>query len=568
MLSAPTASAASPWDTAIKTTSSLAIGDNSSDYSKTYVEYMRDNCGFYYNLFVSALSDPNGKWAIVQQHVTSTINVVTVEWTTNPSADTAFLTDNPSPGSYSIGLTNTNYHVDLWNTPGFSKCYTGMGTSSLLGTTQTGPGWDLKVFLSTYPVTYPSGYEGEAIPDTLVDVDGDGLNAIQEQVQGTSDDLKDSDGDGLSDYTESIWNTNRDSEFCNTATTPYTCAYPNPTVKDLYVEIDWMKDSNNREFKPNTTQLSAVTSALNNHGITAHFDTGQYGGGNVLPSYTSDLLFGRDTGPDFYDYKNGGDSIVANFDSAHRSRIWHYMISGYQFHGDDPHKNTRSGGTLVGDDDSFVATGYIQDNQSGFGYTNTNTAIAGTILHELGHSMCLSDSSAYSFQSPSCVYDGIDDDNNSHNLYESSMNYDKQMFMVDYSDGSNLPGDDHNDWSAILANMHDFANTDRNAGDSLSPGVGSAKIIAGISSETAQKKKKEGTLGVGIPTDSNSSHESQSTAPTITNAKQNNQSIQSAKTKHPETGTDNTDIITTATIAGVTALAGGLLALRAFHKKH
>src|SRR5690606_9112638 len=122
----------------------------------------------------------------------------------------------------------------------------------------------------------------------LGDLDNDGLTLAQEMTQGTYDFFVDSDGDGVgsglagdSDYVESIWNLDRDYLFCDTSgSPPYTCAYPNPTKKDLYLEIDWMKNGA-IEYKPTTTQINLVVSMFANHDITLHVDMGDFGEGEA-----------------------------------------------------------------------------------------------------------------------------------------------------------------------------------------------------------------------------------------------------------------------------------------------
>lgn len=112
-----------------------------------------------------------------------------------------------------------------------------------------------------------------------------------------------------------------------------------------------MKDASNNLYKPSSTQLSLVEDIFDDHGINFHADTGQYGGGSELSSYEQTLPFVQDSNNfDFYDYKNGTSTTSANFDS-NRKRIWHYMISGYQYA-----ENTGSSGvSFAGDDDFFIS---------------------------------------------------------------------------------------------------------------------------------------------------------------------------------------------------------------------
>lgn len=136
-----------------------------------------------------------------------------------------------------------------------------------------------KVYSSSFPVTYPSGYEGELIP-------------------GAAD--RDLDKDGLSDYVESPNYPNRNTIFCGIS----QCAYPDPAKKDVYLEIDWMKNGSN-VYKPSSTQVELVEDMFDAKDINLHVDTGQFGGGNELATYTENLPNTDKTGEvDAGDYKN------------------------------------------------------------------------------------------------------------------------------------------------------------------------------------------------------------------------------------------------------------------------
>jgi hypothetical protein len=307
-------------------------------------------------------------------------------------------------------------------------------------------------------VTYPQGYEGKQIHTTSewADLDGDGLIKSQEDTQGTSNSQKDSDGDGLNDLIESQWYPQRDDVFCGTS-----CTYPDPLAKDLYVEIDWMKNSSNRTFKPSSTQITFVENMFDDNGINLHVDTGQFGGGNELSTYTHTLPRTTTTGQtDFLDYKNGNssESISANF-SPDRNLIWRYMIYGYNY----AESTSSSGWSETMGDDLFISGGLIEDMT---GLVNTDRAIANTIAHELGHTICLSDEQIYVEQPAECVFFGIDNDDDIALLedYFSVMNYRYQltdiddMGVVDYSDGSNGLND-HDDWAGVQLGVGGFSGT-------------------------------------------------------------------------------------------------------------
>jgi hypothetical protein len=237
-----------------------------------------------------------------------------------------------------------------------------------------------------------------------------------------------------------------------------------------------------------------VQDAYAAHEINAHFDTGQYGGGNELPYYVSNLQFPINTsGVDFYDYKNGTSTQPANF-ASDRYHTWHYMISGHEWNDGDANTHFdegSSGVTYISDDDTFVSTGLIEDNPgNSFTYPSEDDAVAGTIIHELGHSLCLNNSMTFSVRSE-CYYHYVDSDS-APAAYVSVMNYSYQMTdLLDYSDGSNSSvGDDHNDWGAIGLGFADFATIER--GDGIAYGRG--KLIVGINRKQAEQLRKENRI--------------------------------------------------------------------------
>jgi hypothetical protein len=236
-----------------------------------------------------------------------------------------------------------------------------------------------------------------------------------------------------------------------------------------------------RSFKPSATQLTMVKDAYAAHGTNAHFDTGQYGGGNELPSYIQNLHFEKDLNNfDFYDYKNGTSTTPANFDSS-RYHIWHYMITGYEY----ADIAGSSGVSYFSDDDTFISSGLIEDNPGNdFTYTDVDYAIAGTILHELGHNLCLNDKMTTLHSE---CYSSYIDTNLAPSTYNSVMNYSYQMSnLLDYSSGANNPSD-HDDWSAVDLGFADF--TSRDQGDQTSAGRGGLRV--GISRAQAKQLRKE-----------------------------------------------------------------------------
>lgn len=335
----------------------------------------------------------------------------------------------------------------------------------------SGPGAHyIMPFMSNWTLDIPVGYEGQTVNNReAVDHDEDALTFIQEVQQATSDSKKDTDDDGIDDYKESEWFVDRNDIFCNTDSTPNVCAYPDPAEKDIYVEVDWMNDlASNTLYKPTNTQLQMVVSMYNDEGINLYFDLGNYGGGNEISQYSASLR--RDNAiniPDFGDYKNGGDGISANFDSS-RQNIWRYLIYGNSFSTSIGPSDSTGWSEVIGDD-LFISGAKINN---AINKVDNDRAVANTIAHELGHTLCLSNNRAYFEQGVECIFLGIDnksglapinDPDDFYNLinYESVMNYGYQLTnqydlgSVEYSHGPSST-DNHNDWLAIKNHVGAF----------------------------------------------------------------------------------------------------------------
>lgn len=472
--------AASVYDNVYRHTNDLIIPQDTycpnmpatQDYATIYAQYFLDESKWHSShqqpsssmhavktAYLAALADENyGTWGVSKIKLYSQTIGYRIFWTQDSSAKLEWF--HHSSGLDDLSLYGGGY-VDV-------KCYHGIFSTATLDkffgpTTAGAGGYAVQISTSGYPnynyenlflyssnpnfdYNYPSGYEGDIIVDFVVDVDDDGLDLAQEGAQGTSDYTTDTDGDGLSDYVESVWYPDREDVFCDDST-PKVCAEPSPTVKDVYVEIDWMDDGTTA-YKPNSTQIELVKDAFADKGIHLHIDTGEYGGGNELPVYIPALKFEPDINDtDFFNLKNGDNTYSAQFAEIRRG-VWHYMITGNQV--DDGGNNDTSGVAYPGDDDAFVALGLVASDHP----LTADVAVAGTIIHELGHNLCLTDEDHdYTGQNAACVFDGVD--HYAGNDYVSAMNYDKQFALVDYSEGLN-PSGDHDDWSAIQIGMDDF----------------------------------------------------------------------------------------------------------------
>lgn len=337
-----------------------------------------------------------------------------------------------------------NTHVNVY--------YNNSNVTREIATEEPAGTWFKPYFWNGAEIDYDEeNYEGAFVADGLADIDDDGLTFAKETAQGTSDTNSDTDSDGINDLKESRWFEDRNSVFCDTST-PKNCTYPDPLKKDIFVQIDWLKDSNNTIFKPSVTQIELVEDMFNEHNITLHADTGQYGGGEEL-SVNSGTLKRTSTSSviDFFDFRDGGDGVTKKI-STDRENIWRYMISGYNFQ-ESP---LSSGWAQTMSDILYISQGLIENDPY---VVDSDRAIASTIAHELGHSICLSKQRDWDEQPEECVFAGVDSYFSED--YESVMNYTfnlthpNDLGVVSLSEGSN-GSNDHDDWSATQLGLSRF----------------------------------------------------------------------------------------------------------------
>ncbi len=204
----------------------------------------------------------------------------------------------------------------------------------------------------------------DGIPD---DFELDDCSPVNGCFVGTDPFMQDTDGDGINDGDE-VFGTVDDLDL------PALGA--NPLHKDIFIEMDWMDDSAHTH-RPTANAIDTVIAVFaaasdvqnpcGTTGIAMHIDRGQGGvftGGNFIGNDTV-IIFDSE----FNTYK------AAHFDPA-RKLYFHYCIHAHRY---NTSTNNSSGfAELPGDD--FVVT--LQTFLS-------NSNVAKTIMHELGHNLLL-----------------------------------------------------------------------------------------------------------------------------------------------------------------------------------
>jgi hypothetical protein len=271
------------------------------------------------------------------------------------------------------------------------------------------------------------------------DTDSDGLNDWEELNEGDdtyeTDPLKpDTDEDGLDDGWESngeYWDGRANKKKKQVwDQLDAKGNKPDPTKKDVYIEVDWMGtgEPNPHSHRPSPASMQLLVNEFANHDITLHIDIGDMGGGNlILYNRGIDVLRRAGNTNDFYDFKQ-------MFFDKNRRGIFHYCIIGHWDLGDPASLGaTPASGGIIDGDDFFIAA----DNH------NSNNEIAASMMHELGHTFGLV--GVGTLPTP---FQGIDSWAIPFADYPSVMNYNAAANFIGYSDGSH-GANDFDDWGNI-----------------------------------------------------------------------------------------------------------------------
>jgi hypothetical protein len=164
---------------------------------------------------------------------------------------------------------------------------------------------------------------------------------------------------------------------------------PSPTVKDVYVEIDWLK-----KHPPNQLAINNVKSQYAAKGINLHIQNGEEINYHVKDMAKPDSGQSNDNQYDLvknYNFGTLAERVTNNepFNSQIRDRltakslVFHYALFAHQIVGTSGTTSTSSGSAETPGNDILVTLGA---RAGGYGTVDEQ---AGTFMHELGHNLYL-----------------------------------------------------------------------------------------------------------------------------------------------------------------------------------
>ena len=214
-----------------------------------------------------------------------------------------------------------------------------------------------------------------------------------------------------------------------------------PFRKDVFLEIDYMFESNGEIRNVTQEAIELTKTPFHRRNIVFHFDTGQLGGGEIVP-FDDDSSF-EEIRLIWNDY------FLHNDSNNWRRGVFHYAIfvhdqtpKGYGFSGDvSPYWGYNPG------TNSFAIANTLVQKKAKLPLKSTAYITASLIIHEMGHNFGIR------FGEPF----GCDNRLTGSPLklgwyiwgnYKSIMNYRYTYSILDYSDGSHGKID-YDDWENI-----------------------------------------------------------------------------------------------------------------------
>lgn len=316
----------------------------------------------------------------------------------------------------------------------------------------------------------------------MLDSDGDGLSDFQEGLHGTNPSNWDTDGDHMSDGWEvkygldpkmtvsGMWGaiafyfhmygdpdhdsiSNRYEYWLNQMFVKSSVNYMemNPNYKDLVVQVDWVPS-----FEPNWTQLDVAKTPFSNHAIALH----------IIRGAELDSKYAVFSGTDPNDFYQSRANLLHADSRLDTTRTWKGLVRFAIFVDNLGDGSGGSSGNAYAIPNDMYAVAHCADSgwvatctsHSGVA-TTPECAVAGTFMHELGHTLGL--------------HHGGDVDTNYKENYDSIMNYKYQIVgtdvtadkvgdggtkpateVVNYSNGLHGTGD-FDDWTHVISHLGD-----------------------------------------------------------------------------------------------------------------
>lgn len=162
---APTASAASAWDSLVGTSPTLIVsesdGSNPENVSSSYGTLIQTACSsMIYNSFITASNATNGTLTLIQDGLGT--GYVTMLW----SQAGGSLNFTTIGGNHVIQASYVDYKISIIKTGASTySCSNDFYMTS--NVTIAAGGVATKFFYSNYTINYPPGFAGPAIPDSL-----------------------------------------------------------------------------------------------------------------------------------------------------------------------------------------------------------------------------------------------------------------------------------------------------------------------------------------------------------------------------------------------------------------
>ncbi|MBN1860370.1 MAG: hypothetical protein JW840_02790 [Candidatus Thermoplasmatota archaeon] len=290
------------------------------------------------------------------------------------------------------------------------------------------------------------------------DFDNDGLAYwVETNVYDTdptiNDAGQDDDTDGIPiewehrfGFNPSIWDDHMhldpDGDSLNNIEEYQTWAFgSDPFRKDIFLEIDYMQESNGDVKYVSTAALELVKNPYHRRNIVFHFDTGQLDGGDIVP-YDEKITFEK--------IRSLWNTYFLHNDTNNwRRGVFHYVLfvpdqkpGAYAFSGDVP----PYWGYIPGTNGFTIATSVIE-KKAKIPLLTADHITASLIVHEMGHNLGIRFGRSF----------GCDNKLTSRpwrigwyiwRNYRSIMNYRYTYTILDYSDGSHGKKD-YDDWENI-----------------------------------------------------------------------------------------------------------------------